>query len=381
MRDEINEPLGQARAEIHAAARLRPACAGGLALIGARRGLAAPGYWRPRRSDSAAPLAVARIETRAAGRLPPPASNAAAVMAASPHYDRRAGREGERRQSDAQRRRRSAATRSSSTCRRRSASGWRPRPIRGSSRNRNSACCRASAPTARGPPTSTRGRSSNRRSCAARRAVAILVGGLGIDAASTSAAIDELPSAVSLGFAPYGDGLRRDSRRARARRGPRNPAAGADGGFGAPAPGPHTLTTAASEAENRESLQWMMARFPGFVGVDELSRRQVHRRYHALSRPCWPRSASRGLLYLDDGSSPRSLAGALAPGINLRARARPTSSSTPTPTPEAIEMALAKLETLARRQDGAIGVATALPRQPRPYRALGARRWRRAASR
>ena len=32
-----------------------------------------------------------------------------------------------------------------------------------------------------------------------------------------------------------------------------------------------------------------------------------------------------------------------------------------TPTPEAIEAALARLEMLARRQDGAVGVATALP--------------------
>ena len=80
-----------------------------------------------------------------------------------------------------------------------------------------------------------------------------MVGGLGIDEKGTIAAIDRLPAAVSLAFAPYGADLERDAARAREAgheillQAPMEP-------FGYPSanPGPHTLTTAASEAENLE---------------------------------------------------------------------------------------------------------------------------------
>ena len=70
--------------------------------------------------------------------------------------------------------------------------------------------------------------------------------------------------------------------------------------------------------------------------------------------------AARGLVYLDDGSSPRSRAREAAAGLDL-----PLASADVVidadPAPEAIEAALTRLEALARRQGGAIGVAAALP--------------------
>jgi polysaccharide deacetylase 2 family uncharacterized protein YibQ len=40
-------------------------------------------------------------------------------------------------------------------------------------------------------------------------------------------------------------------------------------GFSEPAggPGPHTLTTAASAADNFDSLYWLMGRFSGYIAV------------------------------------------------------------------------------------------------------------------
>jgi hypothetical protein len=188
--------------------------------------------------------------------------------------------------------------------------------------------------------------------------IAILVGGLGLDAAGTKAAISRLPSAVSLGFAPYGADLPALAAEARE--------AGHEillqapmEGFGAGVPGPHTLTAAASEAENRDSLLWMMGRFPGFVGVENYLGAKLTADSRAFA-PVLAEISARGLLYLDDGSSPRSLVGAIAPGLNLRA-AQADVVIDATPSAEAIEQALAKLESLARHQDGAIGVATALP--------------------
>jgi polysaccharide deacetylase 2 family uncharacterized protein YibQ len=70
--------------------------------------------------------------------------------------------------------------------------------------------------------------------------------------------------------------------------------------------------------------------------------------------------AARGLFYVDDGSSPRSLAREKAPAFNLRAAGADLVIDADQ-SPQAIEAALVKLEALARANGVAIGVATALP--------------------
>ena len=145
--------------------------------------------------------------------------------------------------------------------------------------------------------------------------VAIMVGGLGIDEEGTIAAIDKLPAAVSLAFAPYGADLDRDAARAREAgheillQAPMEPFGSASAG-----PGPHTLTTAASEAENLESLHWLMSRFTGYIGVTNYLGGKLSADTHAFS-PVLAEIATRGLDYLDDGSSPRSLAREIAANV------------------------------------------------------------------
>ena len=70
--------------------------------------------------------------------------------------------------------------------------------------------------------------------------------------------------------------------------------------------------------------------------------------------------ATRGLLYIDDGTSPRSLAREKAAAINLRASVADVVLDA-NPSPQAIEAALLKLEALARANGAAIGIAAALP--------------------
>ncbi len=189
--------------------------------------------------------------------------------------------------------------------------------------------------------------------------IALVVGGLGLDPSGTAAAIARLPPAVSLGFAPYGQDLAAKAAEAREAghevllQAPMEPFAGAA------APGPHMLTTAASETENRDSLEWMMGRFTGYIGVmNYLGGKYTADR--AAFAPTLAEIASRGLDYLDDGSAPRSLALNLAPQLQLSAGAADVVIDE-TPTPDGIEAALARLEGVARRQKSAIGVATALP--------------------
>ena len=190
--------------------------------------------------------------------------------------------------------------------------------------------------------------------------VALLVGGLGIAAASTADAIARLPAAISLGFAPYGDDLEGEAAAAREAghetllQSPMEPIT-----YPADNPGPHTLLTGASDAENLDSLRWQMGRFVGYAGVVNHLGGKFTAEARALT-PALSEIAARGLFYLDDGSSPRSLAPAVAPTLGLASAAADAVVDADA-APAAIDAALTRLEALARTRGAAIGVATALP--------------------
>ena len=190
--------------------------------------------------------------------------------------------------------------------------------------------------------------------------VALLVGGVGLNPASTADAIARLPASVSLGFAPYGDGLEGEAAAAREAghetllQSPMEP-------FTYPSdnPGPHTLLTSASDADNLDSLRWQMGRFVGYAGIVNHLGGKFTADARALT-PALGEIAARGLFYVDDGSSPRSLAHELAPTLGLASAAADAVVDADA-APVAIDAALTRLEALARARGAAIGVATALP--------------------
>src|SRR5208282_2780498 len=122
----------------------------------------------------------------------------------------------------------------------------------------------------------------------------------------TEAAIAKLPGAVTLGFAPYGAGI--EERAAEARE------AGHETALQAPMedfsdrtsdPEPHMLKTSASDADNLDSLRWLMSRFTGYVAVvNHLGGKFTADKQEIT--PVMREIAARGLGYLDDGASPRS---------------------------------------------------------------------------
>jgi uncharacterized protein len=71
-------------------------------------------------------------------------------------------------------------------------------------------------------------------------------------------------------------------------------------------------------------------------------------------------AAKRALIYLDDGSSQRSVAPLIAGAANLPF-AKADLAIDAVPTPGDVERALNRLETIARERGIAIGVAGALP--------------------
>ena len=190
--------------------------------------------------------------------------------------------------------------------------------------------------------------------------IAIVIGGLGIGATNTTAALAKLPGAITLAFSPYGAGVERQVARARADghevllQAPMEPFDYPDND-----PGPQTLLTSLLPDQNLDRLHWLMSRFQGYVGVVSL----MGARFTASERMLTPvlyEIAKRGLIYLDDGASPRSLASQIAGASGLPfAKAEVVLDAVPTPAH--IDQALARLEAIARERGVAVGIATALP--------------------
>lgn len=189
--------------------------------------------------------------------------------------------------------------------------------------------------------------------------IAIVVGGVGLNAQYSGEAIDQLPEGVTLAFAPYGADLDRLAAQARARghetllQAPMEP-------FDYPQnnPGPHTLVTGAQDG-GIDDLHWLMSRFSGYAGVmNHLGGRFMADEsalYGALGE-----IAQRGLFFLDDGAAPQSLATTLAPKLSLP-HAKVDVIIDQRNTPQSIDAALAQLETQARDRGVAIGFANATP--------------------
>jgi polysaccharide deacetylase 2 family uncharacterized protein YibQ len=204
------------------------------------------------------------------------------------------------------------------------------------------------------------GTDADRAKAATMPVVAIVVGGLGVGAAKTIDAIMKLPPAVTLGFTPYGSDPVKLVERARAQRHevllevPMEPYDYPDND-----PGPQTLLTSLGTEQNIDRLYWHLSRFQGYVGLANfMGSRFVAA--NAVMQPIIHEAAKRGLGYLDDGSTPRSVAAQLAEGQAMPfAKADLTIDSVPTSVE--IDKALTRLEDLAKKRGTAIGMASALP--------------------
>jgi polysaccharide deacetylase 2 family uncharacterized protein YibQ len=190
--------------------------------------------------------------------------------------------------------------------------------------------------------------------------VAIVVGGLGIGANTTTDALRKLPGPVTLAFAPYGGDLERQVARARETghevmlQIPMEPFDYPDND-----PGPHTLLTSIDAGQNLDRLHWLMSRFQGYVGLINYMGGRFSASEQGMA-PVLREAATRGLIYLDDGSSARSLAGQIA-GANNLAFAKADLIIDQVPTAADVDRALGRLETIARARGTAVGFAGALP--------------------
>ncbi len=190
--------------------------------------------------------------------------------------------------------------------------------------------------------------------------IAIVVGGLGISASGTADAFAKLPATVTFALAPYGADLEKLAEHARSDQHevllqvPMEPFDYPDND-----PGPQTLLASLTSEQNIDRLHWLMSRFQGYVGLMSYMGARFTASEQALA-PVLQDAARRGLIFVDDGSSSRSIAGQLAGSHNLPFAKADLVLDT-VPTPVEIDRALARLEMKARESGTAVGFATAQP--------------------
>jgi polysaccharide deacetylase 2 family uncharacterized protein YibQ len=133
--------------------------------------------------------------------------------------------------------------------------------------------------------------------------VALIVGGLGLNAAATKAAIERLPPEITLSFVAYSDGLQGWIDLARANghevliEAPMEPLDAANND-----PGPYALMSTASTNETTKRLEWILARATGYAGVTNY----LGGKFLTSDGPMTAflmALRQRGLAFIDDGAA------------------------------------------------------------------------------
>lgn len=138
-----------------------------------------------------------------------------------------------------------------------------------------------------------------------RPRVALVIGGLGLNARATQRAIEALPAEVTLSFSPYADGLQGWVDMARAHghevllEAPMEPVDYPDND-----PGPYTLMAGAAPPDTVKKLEWILSRATGYFGVTNY----LGSKFLASDNAYQGLAASlrgRGLAFVDDGAAAR----------------------------------------------------------------------------
>ncbi|MEM1399547.1 MAG: divergent polysaccharide deacetylase family protein [Pseudomonadota bacterium] len=193
-----------------------------------------------------------------------------------------------------------------------------------------------------------------------RPKIAIVVTDLGLSAAATQLAIQDLPGEVTLAFAAHAQDL--------ANWIPQSRAAGHEALVMVPMepedypvndPGPYTLLTSQAAGTNVDRLDWSLRRAGGFVGIVDTKGSRFTSVADAVT-PIVEELGNRGLMVLDSGSNEESVMPAVARQQNVPVSAN-DSFITDFASGDAIDLRLEELEAIARDRGSAVGLAFPYP--------------------
>ena len=187
-----------------------------------------------------------------------------------------------------------------------------------------------------------------------RPKIALVIGGLGLNARATQAAIETLPGEITLSFVPYSEGLQGWIDMARAHghevllETPMEPTDYPDND-----PGPYTLMTDAQGPETVKKLEWILSRTTGYFGLTNylgsrfLGSDKAYGAFATVVR-------GRGLGFIDDGAAGRRSGG----GTPRASAERVIDEQLSKP---ALDQQLLALEAGALQRGQALGAGFAYP--------------------
>jgi hypothetical protein len=183
--------------------------------------------------------------------------------------------------------------------------------------------------------------------------VALIIGGLGLNAKATRDAISDLPPEVTLSFVPYAEGLQGWIDMARAAghevllEAPMEPKDYPDND-----PGPYTLLADGAPQETTQRLDWLLSRATGYFGVTNYLGSKFVQSPSAMN-VFETELRQRGLAFVDDGSAAK-----VGGGLPRASADRIIDDQL---DGGAIEAQLTALETQATRSGQAMGSGFAYP--------------------
>ena len=190
--------------------------------------------------------------------------------------------------------------------------------------------------------------------------VSIIIAGLGLNQRTTVNAIGSLPSAVTLAFSPYGqnlEGWADEAREAGHELLVMVPMEPLD--YPVNDPGPHSLLTSLSPADNIDKLHYVMSRFQGYVGLIN----DMGSRFTASEdslRPIMSDLQRRGVIFVDSRTTSATILPAVAQSYGV-----PTVSNSRyidnVASASEIDRYLAELEDIARARGSSVGIGRSYP--------------------
>lgn len=193
-----------------------------------------------------------------------------------------------------------------------------------------------------------------------RPRIAIVMTGLGLAKTITKAVIEVLPSQISLSFSPFSQDL--DLWVEIAKKGghellvdvPMEPV-----NYPTNDPGPFTLLTSLNEVENLNRLEWALSRMVGYVGVVSHRGSQFTISEAALGLVL-DNLKTRGLMFIDNRQTSRSIATELATALQLP-RVFSNLFIDADPSINGIARRLKELERIALDTGASVGLAQPYP--------------------
>jgi polysaccharide deacetylase 2 family uncharacterized protein YibQ len=193
-----------------------------------------------------------------------------------------------------------------------------------------------------------------------RPRISLIVTGLGLSRAATSAAVRRLPGIVTLAFDPYGSNLAGWAAAAR-ENGHETLILLPMGSSSFPAhdPGPNAIISTVDKKENLRRLELVLSSMPGYLGLmNSMGSRFIQDSVRL--KPILEAIKARGLMFVDSGQTRKSQAPKLSTQIGLP-RAISNVIIDRILSKVTINQQLTRLENIARKQSVSIGILNPYP--------------------